>query len=223
MAMRLGPFGFQSLQQRLAVLPVIVAVLVSIGAYAFVHRLAGQELYNSRQQLAQGLTDSVAKRLSTELSSIRDELDAWSRYHARLLDPGMEPVVRQSVFQDWLEGLGHRDPSRYDLVALVDADGHVVAVNELGLRVMPQRRILTSRFLGQPITALVGESTLDWLKPTLAHNRISGLAWRQIREVENAYVEPESAAEPATQRRTHRVPASHPIVLAVPVLSESRQ
>lgn len=200
---------FRSLRQRLGLMPVAVVVCVSVIANFLLHHMARGELYQSREQLARGLADSIAQHLSDQLSEVRDELSSWAPFLAEQAARHQEHEL-QPVMQQWLHGLGESAKSRYDLLALVAPDGRIVAVNETGLSVGLARNLDVSRVLGRAIDHVVGEPGGAWLRETWHDGAIAGLPWRRIDLVNELY----GRGPPKTRDDNVRL---HQIVLAVPI------
>jgi hypothetical protein len=207
--------GFRSLRQRLSLMPVAAVVSVSLIANLFVHQIARRELYESREQLARGLADSIAQRLSDQLSEVRDELSSWAPFLAELSRQHGAGAV-QPALQEWLLGLGGSARSRYDLLALVDADGRIMAINEVGLSVPIARTLDVNRLMGRQIDEVVGEPSQQWLQNTWQRGLIAALPWRQIAVVNQLY----GRGDPKTRDDNVR---RHQLVFAVPLRRSERE
>ena len=205
------PLGLRSLQQRLSLLPVAVVLAVSLVAAYFVHRTARNELYDSREQLARGLADNLTQHLIDQLSEERDELTAWARFLASPIARSLPGVTEQDKFQAWLRGVGDLSTSRYDIIALVDGDRKIVAINDLALSVPPARPLGTPSLIGSRLADLVGETDDQWIRPTLDRRLPSSLPWRAIAKVNELYARKEIKGPDDVVR-------SHQLVFAVPVL-----
>jgi hypothetical protein len=121
-----------------------VVLTVSLIAGFLIHQKARNELYESREQLARGLSENVTQRLSDQLLEVRDELMSWGRFLAGSTARALPGENEQDRFQNWLRGLGDLATSRYDILAVVDKDLKIVAINSTALSVQRARPPLSS-------------------------------------------------------------------------------
>ena len=202
--------GLRSLRQRLSLVPVAVVLAVSLVAAFFVHQKARSELYESREQLARGLADNVAQHLTDQLSEVWDELASWATFLAGPTARQLQGATEQDRFQIWLQGLGDLARSRYDIIALVDGDRRIAAINEMALSVPLARPLGAESFVGRDVAALLGEADDQWIRRTLENRLPSTLSWRAIATVNELYARKEIT-------RPDDVVRSHQLVFAVPV------
>ena len=211
-------FGLRSLRSRLSLVPVAVVLTVSLVAAFFIHQKAGSELYESREQLARGLAENVTLHLTDQLSEVRDELSSWARFLAGPAARTLPGATEQERFQIWLRGLGDLATSRYDVIAVVDRAGRIVAINDIALCVKLARPLETQPFLTRGIGELVGESDNLWLRPTLDNGLVSVLSWRALAAVNKLYDRTRLEVEKRTPDDEVR---SHQVVFAVPMREPS--
>jgi hypothetical protein len=157
-----------------------------------------------------GLADNITQHLTDQLSELRDELSSWARFLAGLTVQNLPGATEQEQFQNWLRGLGDLATSRYDVLALVDRDRKIVAINEMALSVPLARPLATSPFLGREIGALLGEADGAWVGHTLDDGLASALSWRAIPAVNDLYARKDIKTPDDVVR-------SHQLVFAAPV------
>ncbi|HET9384915.1 MAG TPA: ATP-binding protein [Gemmatimonadales bacterium] len=203
--------GLRSLRQRLSLLPVAVVFAVSLIAAFYLHQTARNELYDSREQLARGLADNLTQHLVDQLSEVRDELASWARFLVSPAARSLPGASEQDRFQTWLRGLGDLSASRYDIIALVDHNRRITAINDLALSVPLARPLGAQSLVGSDIAGLIGEQDDQWIRRTLDHRLPSSLSWRAIAKVNELYAR-------KTITSPDDVVRSHQLVMAVPVL-----
>ena len=218
---RLGQaLGLKSLRQRLSLVPVAVVLAVSLIAAFFIHQKARDELYASREQLARGLVENVTQHLTDQLSEVRDELTSWARFLDGPAARSLPGATDHERFQTWLRGLGDLATSRYDMIALVDRDLKIVAINDMALSVPLARPLGTQSLVNGNLHELVGDTDEVWIRRTLDKGVPSALSWRAIARVNELY---ERKLYDRSKPAGREVPSpddmvrSHQIVFAVPV------
>ena len=122
----------------------------------------------------------------------------------------LQGATEQDRFQIWLQGLGDLARSRYDIIALVDGERRITAINEMALSVPLARPLGAESFVGRDVAALLGEADDQWIRRTLKNRLPSTLSWRAIATVNELYTRKEIT-------RPDDVVRSHQLVFAVPV------
>lgn len=205
-----GHLGLRSLRLRLSVVPVAVVLVVSLVAAFFIHLLARNEITDSREKLARSLAGSLTQHLTDQLSEVRAELLSWARFLSTSR-ASLAGATEQERFQNWIRGLGDLAMSRYDIIALVDRDGKIVAINERTLSDQPARPLKdVQALLGHDVGELVGETDPQWIRRTLDHRFPSGLSWRALDRV-NALYERKGKPGPDDILRRHQLVFAAPV------------
>lgn len=215
-------FGFRSLRQRLSLVPVVVVLVVSLIAAFLLHRKAEIELYESREQLARSLADNLTLHLTDELTEVRAELASWARFLGGPTFSSLAGGNDQERFQNWVRGLGALATSRYDILAVVDRDRRITAINEMTLSEQSVRPLPVHTYIGKEISALVGEPDNQWIRRALDDGRPSGLPWRPLANVNELYAR-KRITRPTDESQQNDVAGpsdvlrSHQLVFAVPL------
>ena len=217
--------GFRNLRQRFSLLPVVTVLLVSLVTNLILTIRARAELYDSRAQLAHAFAEDVARHLSEEVTSVRDEMRAWSAHIGTWNLTGADQNL-PNRFREWMRSVGDRATSRFDVLAIATPDGRIAAINDAPFGLGVSQPFSDPLPVDTGLATLVGEpGGSPWMKPLWDGGQTVGLPWRSIDTVNSMYkrppLGPAGDTPPGAREPTpDGVISSYQIVFATPVTTK---